>query len=73
MWGMVFIVYTTGGYRAGYKLDSFHITAIVASSMIFMMHIYDWYYSIQRLKLLTRCIEELDALCDSYLKRTSRD
>lgn len=72
-WGMVFIAHTIGGYRAGNNFDMFHIAGITFSSMIFMMYIYDWYISIQRLKFLTECIKDIENFYDNYFKDFSRD
>lgn len=73
LWGMVVVNYTYCAYRAGNTIDVFHIVSITLSSMVFVMNIYNWYYSIQRLKLITRCIRELETLCDDYYKDIPRD
>ena len=73
LWGMLVVNYTYCAYRAGNTIDLFHIMSITLSSMVFVMDIYDWYYSIQRLKMLTKCVQELEALCDNYFKDFPRD
>ena len=70
---MVVVNYTYCAYRAGNTIDVFHIVSITLSSMVFVMDIYNWYISIQRLKLLIRCFEEIEALSKIYIKDISSD
>ena len=73
LWGVVVTNYSYLAYRAGNTIDVFHIVSIVLSSMVFVMNVYDWYRSIQILKLLTKCFEELEAACNNYFKDFPRD
>lgn len=73
IWGAVVVNHTYIAYRAGENISATSIVMITLASMVFVMNIYDWYRSIQRLKLLTRCIRELETLCDDFFKDSPRD